>query len=151
MFIRIFFLLIFGLSILTSTELRAANQITAENVSWISLFNGKNLDNWIVQSLEEDRKKSFWTVVDGAILLDATGSKRHSHVWLQTKEEFSDFELTLKFQSFRGNLGNSGIQIRSRYDSSAQIEGEKGKGWLDGPQVDINLWLASHHGYGYPR
>jgi hypothetical protein len=36
----------------------------------------------------------------------------------------------VNFQAFRDIPGNSGVQIRSRYDDRA--------GWLDGPQVDIH-------------
>ena len=58
-------------------------------------------------------------------------------MWLQTEEEFDNFELRLKYQVSRKNLGNSGVQFRSRYDENAIVENAS-KGWLDGPQVDIN-------------
>ena len=56
--------------------------------------------------------------------------KGHDYVWLVTDREYSDFLLRLRFQAFRESPGNSGIQIRSRYDDEA--------GWLDGPQIDIH-------------
>lgn len=38
--------------------------------------------------------------------------------------------MKLKIQSSASRPGNSGVQVRSRYDDEA--------GWLDGPQLDIN-------------
>ena len=47
-----------------------------------------------------------------------------------TEKEYGDFELRMKIQTYASSTGNSGIQVRSRYDDEA--------GWLNGPQVDIN-------------
>ena len=58
------------------------------------------------------------------------GRPDHDYVWLVTDNEYSDFVLRLRFQAYRDSPGNSGVQIRSRYDDQA--------GWLDGPQVDIH-------------
>jgi hypothetical protein len=58
------------------------------------------------------------------------GCKDHDYVWLATEDTYSDFILRLKFQAYRDSPGNSGVQIRSRYDDAAA--------YLDGPQVDIN-------------
>jgi hypothetical protein len=77
-----------------------------------------------------DRAKTWWRVEDGAIVADSMGVPKHDYVWLLSDREFADFALRLRFQAFRDSPGNSGVQIRSRYDDSA--------GWLDGPQVDIN-------------
>ncbi|HPZ84610.1 MAG TPA: DUF1080 domain-containing protein, partial [Thermogutta sp.] len=46
------------------------------------------------------------------------------------EKEFADFELCLKVQTFSTSTGNSGVQVRSRYDDEAY--------YMDGPQVDIN-------------
>ncbi|MEJ5369911.1 MAG: DUF1080 domain-containing protein [Bryobacteraceae bacterium] len=97
---------------------------------WTPLFDGRTLQGWRVEAKPEDAAKSFWKVVDGAILCDSRGRPDHDYVWLITDREFGDFELRLEVQSFRESPGNSGIQIRSRWDPQAQ--------WLDGPQVDIH-------------
>ena len=47
-----------------------------------------------------------------------------------TDKEYKDFSLKLKFSAFKDSPGNSGVQIRSRYDEE--------EGWLDGPQLDIH-------------
>jgi hypothetical protein len=107
---------------------------------WKPLFNGTNLEGWTIEKSKKDEAKNFWSVDGGAILYNSLGSKEHNHFWLQSKEEYKDFELRLKFKSSKENKGNSGIQVRSRYDEKAEINlGEQlVYGWLDGPQVDIN-------------
>lgn len=117
--------------------------------TWEHLFNGENLENWIVQCAEEDKSYNFWSVKNGTIVVNSMGSTEHGYVWLQTNTEYADFELRLKFQSYRDSPGNSGIQIRSRYDANAQVENEKGKGWLDGPQIDIHPSGPWRTGYIY--
>jgi N-acetylneuraminic acid mutarotase len=101
------------------------------------LFNGENLDGWHVKATEADRKKNFWRVHDGAIYCNSLGSKDHEYVWLMSDNEYSDFELRLKFKVAKDHKGNTGIQFRSRYDDKAVVL-NKAVGWLDGPQVDID-------------
>jgi len=97
---------------------------------WVSLFNGKDLTGWVVKCHPKDKEKQFWKVDGGAITANSMGQKGHDYVWLQTEKEYDDFEMAFRFQAFRNSRGNSGVQIRSRYDDEAK--------WLDGPQVDIN-------------
>jgi hypothetical protein len=94
------------------------------------LFDGKTLDGWVVKCKPQDADKSFWKVDQGAILADSMSVSGHDYVWLCTSRKYADFCLRLRFQVYRDSPGNSGVQIRSRYDDTA--------GWLDGPQVDIN-------------
>lgn len=103
---------------------------SAKGEGWKSLFNGKDLSGWIVKCKSGDKDKEFWRVEGKTILADSIGTKKHDYVWLVTKQEYSDFILRLRFQAYRKSPGNSGVQIRSRYDDEA--------GWLDGPQIDIN-------------
>jgi hypothetical protein len=97
---------------------------------WKSLFNGKDLTGWVVKCKPADAGKQFWRVEDGTIIADSMAGKEHDYVWLLTERQYSDFILRLRFQAYRDNPGNSGVQIRSRYDDKT--------GWLDGPQIDIN-------------
>jgi hypothetical protein len=97
---------------------------------WQSLFNGRDLSGWTLKCKPEDRDKAYWKVEEGVIVADSMEGAKHDYLWLVSDREYSDFVLRLKFQAFRGNPGNSGVQIRSRYDDAA--------GWLDGPQVDIH-------------
>ncbi len=100
-----------------------------EGKGWTRLFNGINLDGWIVECRPEDKPKGFWKVEDGMIKVNSLGRKDHDYVWLVTEKEYTDFILRLKCAAFEQSPGNSGIQVRSRYDHDSL--------WLDGPQVDI--------------
>lgn len=98
---------------------------------WIHLFNGTDLDGWVIKCRPTDNdKRGYWKVVNGAITAETPPSSKHHYIWLLTEREFKDFELKAKVQTVSSTRGNSGIQVRSRYDEQA--------GWLDGPQVDIN-------------
>lgn len=97
---------------------------------WTPLFNGHSLEGWRVEGRPADAAMDFWKVDGGAIVCDSRGRPDHDYVWLLTEREFGDFELRLEVQTFPSVPGNSGVQIRSRYDREAQ--------WLDGPQVDIH-------------
>lgn len=97
---------------------------------WTSLFNGRDLTGWVIKAKPEDRAKNFWRVEEGAIVADSSTNRHHDYVWLMTEKEYGDFELRLKFQAFTNSSGNSGVQLRSRYDDAAF--------WLDGPQLDIH-------------
>jgi hypothetical protein len=97
---------------------------------WIKLFNGRDLEGWTVECRPEDKPKGFWTVENGMIKVNSLGKKDHDYVWLTTEQEYTDFILNLKFAAFKDSPGNSGVQVRSRYDYDSL--------WLDGPQIDIH-------------
>ena len=102
----------------------------SETDGWIAMFDGDSLNGWHVAAKPEDAGKNFWAVRDGTITCDSRGRPDHDYVWLVYEEEFGDFQLKLKVRGFRGSSGNSGVQVRSRYDGQAR--------WLDGPQVDVH-------------
>ena len=107
-----------------------ADNAKKKRAAWQSLFNDRDLTGWTVKCAPADADKQFWTVDSGSILADSLGQTGHDYVWLVSDREYSDFVLRLRFQAYRSSPGNSGVQIRSRYDDSAS--------WLDGPQIDIN-------------
>jgi len=121
------------------SQIKLANWIAKDRVKngWEKLFNGKNLDGWKVKCQAKDKEKNFWSAVNGQIQCNSLGSKDHGYIWLISEKEYSDFELRLKFKVSRNHIGNTGIQIRSRYDNTAEVENGE-MGWLDGPQVDID-------------
>jgi hypothetical protein len=110
-----------------TTESSETGRLDSE---WKPLFNGKNLDGWTVKAKPEDVEKGFWKAHGGKIVAFSVGDSLHDYVWLMTDEEFADFELKFKFQAFENTTGNSGIQVRSRYDDDTF--------WLNGPQIDIH-------------
>ncbi len=124
-----------------SIFLLACAASSAADSDWTPLFDGKTLQGWQVAAKPADREIQYWKVTDGAITCDSRGRKDHDYVWLIHEKEFADFELKLKVRGFRDSPGNSGVQVRSRYDDT--------ESWLDGPQVDINPPAAWRTGLIY--
>ena len=112
-------------------------EVFSDNHAWQSLFNGHNLDGWQIKCVANDKNQNFWSVDNGQIVCNSLQSTTHNYVWLQSEQEYDNFELRLKFRVSRQNKGNSGVQIRSRYDAAAEVEAGVA-GWLDGPQIDID-------------
>lgn len=102
---------------------------------WQALSSGKKLRGWEVKCSENDKYKNYWTVDNGAILCNTHGNKDHQCIWLQSVDEFGDFELRLKFQVKRENKGNLGVVIRSHYDENSTAD--EYIDWLAGAQIDI--------------
>src|SRR6185312_10058907 len=96
---------------------------------WVSLFDGQDLSGWKVQCLPADRQHAYFSVDHGTIWAHATAEEKHGHIWLTSEKSYGDFDLRLQFQVVRGDLGNSGVQIRGRYDETLQE--------MEGPQLDI--------------
>jgi hypothetical protein len=69
------------------------------------LFNGRNLDEWIVDT------PSVWSVREGVIIGKSPGLPYNE--FLRTKRNYSDFVLRATFRLIDGK-GNSGIQFRSK-------------------------------------
>lgn len=82
-----------------------------------SLFNGTNLDGWIVYGTEK------WYVEDGILICESGEDKEYGY--LGTIKNYKDFILTLEFK--QNSNGNSGVFIRST------VDGIKVKGW----QVEV--------------
>ena len=104
----------------------------AQEEGFTALFDGKNLEGWTINCLPKDKEfgAKAWTVDQGSLLADTTGHKEHFYILLATNKEYGDFVLRFRLQVPRGVTGNSGVQIRSRYNAQT--------GWMEGPQVDIN-------------
>tara|TARA_B100000575_G_scaffold199712_1_gene161667 strand:- start:131 stop:727 length:597 start_codon:yes stop_codon:yes gene_type:complete len=81
------------------------------------IFNGKNLDGWIVHGSEK------WYVDEGELICESGPNEKYGY--LSTVKFYNDFILTLDFK--QESNGNSGVFFRSR------IEGTKISGW----QVEV--------------
>ncbi len=121
-------LVLFSLMWLAVTPLAVA----ADEEGFTPLFDGRTLDGWTINCLPKDRPfaAKAWTVDQGTLLADTTGSREHFYILLATNREYGDFVLRLRFQAERTVTGNSGIQIRSRYNAET--------GWMEGPQIDLH-------------
>lgn len=116
-----------ALSAWRSAAHAAEPQVVAAG-EWASLFDGESFDGWTIKETAKDTKGPYWRVEDGCMVGDAVGKRLNDYVWLITEQEFADFELTLQMKM--AGRGNSGIQVRSRYDD-AEL-------WLDGPQIEVH-------------
>lgn len=83
----------------------------------VKLFNGKNLNGWIVYGTEK------WYVEDGLLISESGPDKEYGY--LGTEKNYKDFELNLEFKQEAD--GNSGVFIRST------VDGTKVSGW----QVEV--------------
>ena len=81
------------------------------------IFNGKNLDGWIVHGSEK------WYVDEGELICESGPDEKYGY--LSTVKFYNNFILTLDFK--QESNGNSGVFFRSR------IEGTKISGW----QVEV--------------
>lgn len=97
---------------------------------WARLFDGKTLAGWEVKCVKADMEKNYWTVEKDSIVCNSLKDGKHDYIWLITDKEYGDFELRMKVRSYPNSPGNTGVQVRSRYDDKSD--------WLDGPQVDIH-------------
>ena len=88
-----------------------------EKVNPVSLFNGNNLEGWIIYGTEK------WYVDNNELICESGPEKQYGY--LGTQDNFDDFILQLKFK--QENNGNSGVFFRST------VDGTKVKGW----QVEV--------------
>ena len=88
-----------------------------QKVDTVSLFNGNNLDGWIIYGTEK------WYVDNNELVCESGPDKQYGY--LGTQDNFNDFILQLKFK--QENNGNSGVFFRST------VDGTKVKGW----QVEV--------------
>lgn len=88
---------------------------TAPPSDAIVLFDGSNMDSWIMAN---DKSPSKWNLQNGAMTINiATGD-------VQTKQKFGDCQLHIEFKipqnskasSTRDNAGNSGVFLQERYE-----------------------------------
>ncbi len=91
--------------------------ISSNVQSQTSLFNGQNLDGWIIYGTEK------WYVEDGHLISESGPDKAYGY--LGTDKFYDDFDLSLEFKQEAN--GNSGVFIRST------VEGTKVNGW----QVEV--------------
>lgn len=83
-----------------------------------SIFNGKDLDGWMIHGTEK------WYVDEDGYLVCESGPDAE-YGYLSTEKNYADFELTLEF--LQRADGNSGVFFRSTF------EGTKVSGW----QVEV--------------
>ena len=89
---------------LAASVLFTASASAQPKSDWVSLFNGKSIDNWIVRG-----GTAKYHVEDGTIV--GTTVEKSKNTFLCTKRDYADFELELMVLCDKEL--NSGMQIRS--------------------------------------
>jgi Domain of Unknown Function (DUF1080). len=95
----------------------------------ITIFNGKNLDNWHPQ-----KPNNQWIAENGILKNPKPGTN------LITDQKFDDFKLHIEFKYPEG--GNTGIYLRGRYE--VQVEDSKGK-------EPASIYLGGIYGFLTPN
>lgn len=121
-----------SLTLFTALVLAAASSVHADDndSKWRSLFDGKTLNGW----KPAEHGKALYEVKDGT--LHGTTVEGSPNSFLASEKEFGDFEL--EFEVTVHDQLNSGVQIRSRGKTEADVDANKqGLGVFHGPQVEI--------------
>lgn len=93
------------------------NRCLAAEDGWVSLFDGKSLDGWVVRS-----GYATYAVDDGTIV--GTTAEGSPNTFLCTKKNYGDF--ILEFEVKDDPELNSGVQFRSHaYDKETVVENER--------------------------
>lgn len=111
-----------------------------DDEGWVSLFDGKSLDNFVIKSGEATYE------IEGDAILGKTKAGS-PNTFLCTKKLYGDFEL--EFEVKCDDDLNSGCQIRSQLKDP---ENGKFGGRVNGPQVEIEATKdgkSSEGGYIY--
>jgi hypothetical protein len=95
---------------------RSANEAAAQGAGWITLFDGKNLDNW------SPIGTANWKLEDGALVAD------NGNGFMVSKNDYTDFDLRVEF--WLEAKTNSGVFIRCTDPSS--VSGKT--------SYEVNIW-----------
>lgn len=96
--------LILTLALAVAAFPQQKERLKAPQEGWVSLFNGKDLTNWVKVGNES------WTVEDGTIHGQGI-SKEYGY--LKTEKNYKDFHLSLRFKCEAD--GNSGVFYRTDF------------------------------------
>src|SRR5476651_2491625 len=95
----------FALLFIGAGMLGQSQNASAQGKGWVTLFNGKNLDQW-----QGDGTANF-QIADGSIVAVDKKDPKATAAYLVSKESYKDFEIRAEF--WVSNDANSGIFIRN--------------------------------------
>lgn len=97
-----------------------------QNQDVIALFDGENLEHWEAYNNDSITQ---WKIEDGALAFSPSEGQRSGSENIITKEEFTNFELSLEWKISEG--GNSGIMW------GVQDREEFNEPYLTGPEIQV--------------
>lgn len=83
--------------------------VSAQEPKLKKIFNGKNLDGWVVPANNHDN----WTVKDDILYVKSDTSKKGSNLW--TEKKYTNFIISAEFIMLDGTV-DSGIFLRGEND-----------------------------------
>lgn len=120
---------------LLSLNAQAQKNNLYKNEGYQSLFNGKNLDGWVIP----EGDNGHWSVIDGVIDYDAR-SEAESDKNLWTEKEFDDFKLHIEWR-FKG-YGDHLFDLPIILPTGEYVKNEDGSTYKKpGPNSDSGILL----------
>ncbi|TCK85727.1 3-keto-disaccharide hydrolase [Albibacterium bauzanense] len=83
----------------------SANEVSAQEGEWVSLFDGKTTKGW--HTYGKAKAGAAWEVSDGALHLNIDGKTQDDRGDLVTDKEYENYHLKLEWKISEG--GNSGV------------------------------------------
>lgn len=132
---RIVFLTLLVVGAIAGAFSMAQDRPPLPGESWVSLFNGEDLTNWVKVGEEK------WEVVDGVIHGQGITDK---YGYLRTEKKYEDFHLFLRFKALAD--GNSGVYFHTEFHPGTVNVSQ-------GRQFEIDRSIGHHTGgiYGDGR
>jgi hypothetical protein len=113
------------------------NLDTAEQKGFVSLFNGKDLTGWVVDSGERDA----WRVTDGKLVAQGTQADDLLHQgYLLTERVYADFILRFEFQQMQSLHATSGVALRA---VPGETDRDSTPNGINFP-FHLTVWLGEH-------
>ncbi len=116
--------------------LLARSPLEAQSEEAIRLFNGNDLDGWVIHGTEK------WYVEDGELICESGPDEAYGY--LATERRFKDMDLSLEF--LQEADGNSGVFFRS------SLEGTRISGWqaeVAPPGLGTTAGIYESYGRGW--
>ncbi len=102
--------------------------ILVQDAEWKTLFDGKDLESFAPQG------SAKWKVEDGVIVGGQEGDAKRSG-FLNTKDQFQDFELAFDFM----------IDEHGKYNSGVYLRNDPGRAGQSGYQINIGRGAATEY------
>lgn len=106
----------------------SANEVSAQEGEWVSLFDGKTTKGWHTYGKSE--AGAAWEVSDGTLHLNIDGKTQDDRGDLVTDKEYENYHLKLEWKISEG--GNSGVIFNIHEDKA-----KYGNTYNSGPEMQV--------------
>src|SRR3546814_12030003 len=88
----------------------SANEVSAQEGEWVSLFDGKTTKGWHTYGKSE--AGAAWEVSDGTLHLNIDGKTQDNRGDLVTDKEYENYHLKLEWKISEGEIGRASCRER---------------------------------------